>query len=159
MQNQSLAGRLTRLVAGLFGGEANELSPREAVELEPLIASMSSPNDEDVQLLIDAWEREDADARTRAWADAQVALKRRRLDRTLDDFRQAVGQWAMPRATDFQGVEGLLARADLSATDRQIAARAILDKAVSILGRDGLTQDDVLVLSRPWDSIGSATPR
>ena len=153
MGDQSLATRLTRLFAGVFGGEANQLSPRKAVELEPLIARMSSLNDEDVQLLIDAWEREDPDARTRAWADAQLVIKRRRLDRTLDDFRQAVGQWAMPRATDFQGVEGLLARADLSATDRQIAARAILDKAVAILGRDGLSQDDLLVLSRPWSSV------
>src|SRR5687767_1789379 len=98
MPDESVAGRLTRLVAGLFGGEANPLSPREAVELEPLIARMSSLNDEDVQLLVDAWERGDPDARARAWASAQLVIKRRRLDRTLDDFRQAVGQWAMPRA-------------------------------------------------------------
>src|SRR5687768_16553915 len=101
MQNQSLAARLTGLVARVLGGVANQ-PPREAVELEPLIARMSSLNDEDVQLLINAWEREDPDARTRAWADAQLVIKRRRLDGTLDDFRQAVGQWAMPRSTDFR---------------------------------------------------------
>ncbi len=122
-------------------------------ELDALISGMSSLTDDDVLVLTELWQREDGDVRRQAWMKAQAAMKDSGNEKALDRLRQTVGEWTQARSSDFQGLQGLLGSAGMSATARQAAAPAIIDKAVAILGRDRLDQAEYMALSRPWNTI------
>ena len=144
--------RLTRLFGGIFGGEPNYLRIRHP-DLDSFMGTMSSLGDDDAQVLAELWDREDADARQVAWANARKAIEEAGHVEALDEFRAAVGAWAQSRPGDFQGIQGFLGSSGAPASGRQAAAPAIIDKAAAILGRHAMTEVDYLVLARPWDSL------
>ena len=152
--NRGLFGQLTRLLAGMFGGEPNLLArPNLGRDLETLIESMYSLDDDEVGQLADSWQREDAATRGRAWSKVQADIAQSARRGELTEFRRIVGAWAAARPSDFQGMEGLLGSAGQAASRRQQAAGAIIDKAASLLGRERLDETESSVLSKPWDSL------
>ena len=152
--NRTLKGRLTRFLAGVLGGEPNQLARAgRHPDLDSVMKRLSLLGEEEVLLLAESWEREDDEARRRAWDKGLVAIEVFGAQQLLEDVREVVAEWARARSSDFQGIGGLMGSAGASAMVRQAAAPAVLDKAVAILGRDGLDTNDLGVLSRPWDGL------
>jgi hypothetical protein len=152
--NRSLSGRLTRLLAGMLGGEPNYLSrPDRRDELDALIARTATLTDDDLALLTEGWEREDPELRRQVWTKARSVIERSGYSDVLEDFRHELGAWALARGSDFHGIEGLLGKAGAPASGRQAAAPAIIDKAAALLASDHLDEAERSVLARPWDSL------
>ena len=153
---RTLTQRLTRVVGALLGGEPNDSpSPYQNEAIEALIGRVWSLRDDDLQLLGEAWDREDSALRRHAWEKARDVIADRKHDATLDYVRREVAAWALARRSDFRGVEGVLGGAGAPAGGRQAAAPAIVDKAVAILAGDRLDEAERGVLDRPWDSLSS----
>ncbi|HUP82790.1 MAG TPA: hypothetical protein VM284_01205 [Candidatus Limnocylindria bacterium] len=129
------------------------LSDHARAEIDELLASMELLSDDDVYVLADLWEKEDADARRSAWVKAKPAIETAGLMKDLDRVRMSVGEWMQTSSSDFQGIEGLMGGSGGPAGARRAAAPAFIDYAAAILANDALDEAERRVLVHPWSSL------
>lgn len=134
------------------------LSDHARAEIDELLASMDMLADEDVDFLAEMWEKEDQDARGKAWAQVKPAIEKAGLMKDLDRVRMSVGEWMRTSASDFQGIEGLMGSSGGPAGARRAAAPAFIDAAAAILAGDALEDDEKQVLIRPWRALTEDEP-
>lgn len=122
-------------------------------ELDLLLDALDTVTEDEVPVLIEAWQAEDEAARRRAWATAKEEIERQRLGRSLDRARSEVGRWAATARSDYHGIGGLMGMPSREAQERSLAAPALLDAAVALLARPALDEEEYGVLSRPWQAL------
>ncbi|CAN5523194.1 MAG: hypothetical protein H0V12_10620 [Chloroflexi bacterium] len=103
--------------------------------------------------LVEAWQAVDVGARRRAWESVRREARTARREEPLDEIRRAVSSWATQGYAGIQaGVFGTLQDADRGDA-RAHAAAPILDAMASVLLADRLSEDELLTLRNPWDSV------
>ncbi len=122
-------------------------------DVRHLLERMHALTDDDLWLLADMWQREDADARRAAWTRIKSAIKASGDQDALDEVREAITAWMRTGRNDFQGIEGLLGRASGIAVGRQAAAPALIDAAAAMVAAGQIEEQDVAVLIRPWQAL------
>ena len=148
-----LLGRMSRIAGALFAGEPNSSWSSSRDEIHRILVRLETLSDDDVRTLADAWQREDATARQRAWTRAKVAIADAGREEELAELRESVASWMSARRSEFGGIEGLLGGMAETAAARHAAAPAILDAGAALLAMDALDPDDQAVLSRPWTTL------
>jgi hypothetical protein len=130
---------------------------RTKEQLDLLLDGLGPLTEDDMLVLVEAWEREDEPARRRAWGRAKDEISRRGLDRSLEHARHTVGRWAAASRSDYHGIGGLLGLPTDGARLRMLAAPAVLDAAVALLAESGLDDEEQATLMRPWRSLMELT--
>jgi hypothetical protein len=124
--------------------------------LDLLLEDLGPLTEDDMLVLVEAWEQEDEAVRRRAWGRAKEEIRRRGLDRSLEHARHTVARWAAASRSDYHGIGGLLGLPTNGARLRMAAAPAILDAAVALIAERGLDEVERATLMRPWQALADA---
>ncbi|HWH36235.1 MAG TPA: hypothetical protein VNT28_00480 [Candidatus Limnocylindrales bacterium] len=122
-------------------------------QLDLLLDELDLLTEDDIPLLVEAWQREDDAARRRAWSRAKAEIDRRRLGGALDRARSEVGRWAAAGRSDYHGIGGLMGMPTREAQERAQAAPAILDAVVALLAGQALDDEEHAILAAPWQAL------
>lgn len=129
------------------------MNRRPPDELDRLLEALDPLTEDEMLVLVEAWDEQDEATRRRAWAKAKQEISRRGLDRTLERARHSVGRWAAAGRSDYHGIGGLLGLPGGEARLRMLAAPAVLDAVAAMLAERILEDDELEVLMRPWQAL------
>ena len=148
------AGRLTRLLGGIVGGEPNRLSAETRtaeVAIASLVAALHQLSEQQKGELAGRWHDQSAAARREAWTHGKRVISQRGSSAILDRARADITAWAGLDSRDFSGIDGLLGRPSPEVDDRRVAALAAIDATVGILAADDLDPTHREALCAPWE--------
>ncbi|HVM29780.1 MAG TPA: hypothetical protein VM305_03300 [Candidatus Limnocylindrales bacterium] len=129
------------------------MNQRVDEQVDLLLEQLGPLTEDDMLVLVEAWEREDEAARRRAWTRAKTEISQRGLDRSLEHARHTVARWAAAGRSDYHGIGGLLGLPNDGARLRMLAGPAVLDAVVGMLAGDGLDDLERDTLTRPWRAL------